>query len=537
MEQIILDEENKKRIQKYIKQEIGFYGYEQDISLLEAEGILTEELARKVFSKVMSRAQTIRGILTPEENDEFLEQMDEVYSKYDKIPKPEELEEYGYYDGAYRFMELEDVYKNMQTAFEVLEFDTQYYTCKDLRDIANIVINSINGINKYKIKLQPEVIAELQEVQTDLRSLLAQKKTDIKAIQDRVDKYNSYAMDMWNNYLTSIDDTKSSEYRWIVHNLTKGELQGDFRDKYMSTSIITNNVMGLYGRANYGLIIKPKHIVSASYKDSYTLNTREDEENLFNIRRPPLMLPQEIEKICMEQTIRENGELLNYDKASIYPEIVIDEYEIEGMYYISNGEQELTKNYDRAKKMAEERGLPLIERDISKYRAEHGLEPMTEITRKSLCGDILRKCCEGDKELQEMFVKYYHSFVDSHFQEFYEKYMKLKEKGDYSKADILKAFSKITRDDQYFGKISQNIDEMYLDDEEKDTEHQMQEINNPTVDLWMNRFDSWYSSIDRVSQNDKEKFKKMKSEIVKTISDKVKERTSKQEINKDQIER
>lgn len=49
MEPITLDEENKKRIQRYIKQQVGFYGYEQDISLLEKDSILTEELARKVF--------------------------------------------------------------------------------------------------------------------------------------------------------------------------------------------------------------------------------------------------------------------------------------------------------------------------------------------------------------------------------------------------------------------------------------------------------------------------------------------------------
>lgn len=250
--------------------------------------------------------------------------------------------------------------------------------------------------------------------------------------------------------------------------MTKGELQGDFRDKYMSTSIITNNAMGLYGRANYGLIIKPKHIVSANYKDSYTLNGREDEENLFNIRRPPLMLPQEIEEVCMRQTIEANGELLNYEKTPIYPEIVVDDYEIEGMYYISNGEHELARNYDRAKKMAEERGLPLIERDISKYRAEHGLEAMTEITKRSLCGDILRRCCEGDKELQEAYNTHYQSFVDTHFQEFYEQYVRLKEKGDYSKDDILKVFSEIARDDIHFQKIQQNVEEMYLTDEEKE---------------------------------------------------------------------
>lgn len=717
MENIKLEEKDKKRIQNFIKQKIGFYGYEQDISLLEKDNILTEKLARKVFSNVMNKAQTIRRILTPKENDEFLEQMSEVYSKYDKIPKPEQLKKYGYYDGAYRNMEFEDVYTNMKTAFEVLELDTQYYACKDLRDIANTVINSINGIDKYKIKLQTEVMIELQEIQKELKNLLAQEKTDIQAIQDSIDKYNSHAMDIWNDYLTGIDDTKSSEYRWVVHNLTKGELQGDFRDKYMSTSIITNNAMGLYGRANYGLIIKPKHIVSAIYKDSYTLNDSEYEDNLFNIRRPPIMLPQEIEEVCMQKTIEANGELLNYEKAPIYPEIVVDDYEIEGMYYISNGEHELARNYDRAKKMAEGRGLPLIERDISKYRVEHGLEAMTEIAKRGMCKDILQKCCDGDQELKEVYSKYYNSFVDTHFQEFYEQYMQLKEKGDYSKDDILKVFSEIARDDIHFKKISRNVEEMYFTDEEKkqlrlereyginnisdrenlqqrlekavsdgifygadiqnpdkarkfeeikkvipqfeefkeiylklrktgiedklykgidyktvsyaelfekakaivreqeelrkqnenereqievadtdvetikkvtirhgnieipreietseeiiqtkkskkvekaneekirpmektikdevedefkNTKQEMQEVNNPTVDLWMNRFSSWYSAIDRVSQNVKAKFVKMKSDIIKAISDKIKERTNKQGINKNQNER
>ncbi len=72
----------------------------------------------------------------------------------------------------------------------MLELDTQYYACRDLRDIANTVINSINGIDKYKIELQPEVRKELQGIQEELKNLLAQEKTDIQAIQDRVDKYN-----------------------------------------------------------------------------------------------------------------------------------------------------------------------------------------------------------------------------------------------------------------------------------------------------------------------------------------------------------
>ena len=54
MSVITLDEQNRKRIQKFLKQEIGFYGYEQDIELLQQNGQLTESLARKVFTEIMN---------------------------------------------------------------------------------------------------------------------------------------------------------------------------------------------------------------------------------------------------------------------------------------------------------------------------------------------------------------------------------------------------------------------------------------------------------------------------------------------------
>lgn len=353
MENIKIEEKDKKRIQKFIKQEISFYGYEQDIELLEQEGQLTEELARKVFTEIMNEAHRTRKMLEPEENSEFREEIEEAFARYDKIPKPEHLEEYGFYDGAYNNMELGDIYSNMQIAFELRELDNKYYGCRDLRNIAETVINSIDGIEKYQIELQPEAKEELQRIQQELRTLLSAEKTDIQGIQERIELYNGHATNIWNDYLTDIDDAQNSQYRWVIHNLTKGELEGDFRNKYMSTSLMTNNAMGRYGNSDYGLIIKPKHIVCASYRDTYTLNTRDDEENLFNIR-PPLMLPQEIEDICIQQTIEENGEMLNYETTPIYSELVVDEFEIEGVYYISYGEHELAKDYERAKKVADE---------------------------------------------------------------------------------------------------------------------------------------------------------------------------------------
>ena len=68
-------------------------------------------------------------------------------------------------------------------------------------------------------------------------------------------------------------------------------------------------------------------------------------------------------------------------------------------------------------------------------------------------------------------------------------------------------------------------------DELRTTEQHTQKQDNPSVDLWMNRFNGWYSAIDRVSQSVKEKFVKMKSDIIKAISEKLKERTNNRQFN------
>ncbi|MFR8233734.1 MAG: hypothetical protein ACLVA2_04960 [Clostridia bacterium] len=70
-----------------------------------------------------------------------------------------------------------------------------------------------------------------------------------------------------------------------------------------------------------------------------------------------------------------------------------------------------------------------------------------------------------------------------------------------------------------------------VEDDLRTTEQHTQKQDNPSVDLWMNRFNGWYSVIDRVSQSVKEKFVKMKSDIIKAISEKLKERTNNRQVN------
>ena len=79
--------------------------------------------------------------------------------------------------------------------------------------------------------------------------------------------------------------------------------------------------------------------------------------------------------------------------------------------------------------------------------------------------------------------------------------------------------------------LEESIRDTIGDKKDKQNQMQMKETKTLTVDIWINRFDSWYSAIDRVSQNVKAKFVKMKSDIVNAISTKIKERMNKREIN------
>lgn len=77
----------------------------------------------------------------------------------------------------------------------------------------------------------------------------------------------------------------------------------------------------------------------------------------------------------------------------------------------------------------------------------------------------------------------------------------------------------------------ESIREEIGDKIDKENNMQIQEKKNPEVDVWMNRFNSWYNAIDRVSQNVKAKFVKMKSDIVNAISGKLKEKMNQRQQN------
>ena len=104
--------------ENYLKKIRGFYHDSDMIKVITGVRRCGKSSLMKTIIEELKESRII------EENIIFL---DLDSRGYKSIKKPEQLEKYGFYDGAYRDMELDEVYSHMQTVFELKELDSKYY--------------------------------------------------------------------------------------------------------------------------------------------------------------------------------------------------------------------------------------------------------------------------------------------------------------------------------------------------------------------------------------------------------------------------
>ena len=132
-------------------------------------------------------------------------------------------------------------------------------------------------------------------------------------------------------------------------------------------------------------------------------------------------------------------------------------------------------------------------------------------------------------------------FIESHYKEFYQRYLQLRNNGEYNKEDILQEFHAIVSDkemEEMNNFYSQKKEEMYRYETYSQEESHIEEPKIEEVaqqqegtELWTNRFKGWYGAIDRIPESTRARFIKMKSDIVKTIKSIFKERNSPMQEN------
>lgn len=406
---------------------------EKALQDLENNNELNEYVARKVLEEIYQRGGTVRDVVSP--NKEIESRFTEAFETYDELPKPDD---YGTFESS--DLSEEQIIQSIESCFDLTELSDEYYTARDTRKMAEEAISSIEFLNKNGVEVSDETRAKLEEVTSKLQGLLTQEVTDVASLQEGIDSYNDGAIEVWNSFLSDPSRDGGDE-NYLIHNFTSGQVKGEFRDKYMSTSLITKNARGIYGSSGFGYIVKPKHIVAADSKDTYTINNSHNDSRVTIIKHP-IKLPQQIEAEMMETCKSVNGEILNSDKASIYSEVVVDEYEIDGIFLMTSGEKEMNPHYMEAIELAKEKGVPFKNIDIAKDREEQGLDPLTPKMKKELCRRVLFTYCENEQYgVQEgNYAKFASEFIENNYEDFAKRFLAVKGQEEYTAEDIEKSF-------------------------------------------------------------------------------------------------
>jgi hypothetical protein len=291
---------------------------------------------------------------------------------------------------------------------------------------ANLTEEEKSTIESYKKKL--ELIASSNDF----------KPEDVENISQY---FNNISLKLFEQHQTDPKNFVNGEsFVFTVHNLTSYtdlKINDEFyRKNFISTSLITDKEMGLYGSNKVGFIYPVDgNIVAADSKDVYSYNTKDNDSQIFigKFDKPTIKPPIQIEQECMKKTIEKTGEILNYSKNSnVYSEVVLDIKNMKptGVFCVTNGEKELNPNYVEAMRLSKEFNLPLVDIDMSIYRVKNGLAPITEDNKIQLATDMLYMYYKGLDQNVDYGDRL--KIAQIHSEKISEMLMTLKSDGQYS---------------------------------------------------------------------------------------------------------
>ncbi|MDE5539045.1 MAG: hypothetical protein K2J20_00990, partial [Bacilli bacterium] len=383
-----------KDILNYLKTDLRLYKYGKDKIKDQLEtGRFTKDMLEHLLGLLVDKCKSCIDIyeMSPY-NVEINNLIMLAKSELDKIPKWNGFKSYEqYHEGDYRDLDIDSIYTHIRACLRIDKILSEVVLINNLQTTAKKTVDSIDSING-QVELSAEMLKELADLKANIENTLLMPKMDKEALKRYIDLYNEYAQIIWTKYLDSNEDNN------LVHNCSKGGFNlKDFDYSYsMSTSLITNKSAGLFKSAEnnyYGFIIKPKRILAAEDRDVFAVNNSKglDGRKFYNgDYASAIMLPWEIERKLVEKTVKANGQMLSYENEndknmyanSFYSEVVLEEYEIIGVFFMSYGEGEMSLNYDEAYNMASINNLPLKEIDICSLRAKNNISVMTKAMEK-----------------------------------------------------------------------------------------------------------------------------------------------------------
>ena len=460
---IVVSDETKKQIEKFIHEysiESSFKSsfIKKALQDLDIKNELNQFVARKILEELYIKGETLKDVITPDR--EFEERFDEAISEFDNIPKPDDY-------GSFEKSNLSEgqLLKSIEKCLALTELSDEFYTVQNTRKVAKEVVNSIDFLNKNNIGVGNGSKEKLNTLTLKLQTLLAQETTDVNSLKTGIDVYNDSAMQIWNDFLS--DPSKEDGVgNYLVYTFNKGKFSIDPKEKSIHTSLITKDAMGIKGKSGFGYILKPKHIIAADLNNANILKKFVRLDNVYNSnvinnisQKYIIKPPQQIEAEMVKMSESVNGEILNSDNVNIHSDVVVDDYEIDGIFLMTNGEKELNPYYKKAIELAKEKNVPFKEIDISEQRKERGLAPLSTEMKKQLCQKILYTYSKNERyEIpDDYYPKFASYFIEENYEDFAERFLAIKSQDNYTSEMIENEFRKMILDDAIDSKYGISI--------------------------------------------------------------------------------
>ncbi len=256
---------------------------------------------------------------------------------------------------------------------------------------------------------------------------------------------------VWSKTLTDPKVFKNgNSFSFLIHNFLTGEslenqieVMKENRIDRVSSSLITNNFTGMYngdtGR-RIGFIYPPDaKIVTIGKHDLYSYESDKYKVVKNKEYASPILSPGFLETYC-KKLASDNGK--DFDYNSIYNEVLIGESKPVAIFLMGYGEKELNPDYIPTKKLAEKLGLPFVEIDMSVYRQKHNLPMLNTDGKKYIAKQTIMSLFGFDNNghMDEKQISMLYNMIDNYYEELGNIYIKLKEKGEATRENIMLAF-------------------------------------------------------------------------------------------------
>lgn len=211
----------------------------------------------------------------------------------------------------------------------------------------------------------------------------------------------------------------------MCHATRHTEWNGEFKDRYVSTSLLTEEVFGTY-TSSFGFIVEPENIVGADSNDMYVKNFADDEETLTLSSIPKINSIGKIVKDCKKRKLEEEG--------NVYNEVVIKGFKPVAIFCKTIGEKTLDSNYRCALKLQKSfPHLKIIDIDLSLYLKGKELEGI----KQYLIFKLLQKTNEYYQNYGSDYAK---NIKVEEYDLFWKLYTNLKLQPEYTEEQIINLF-------------------------------------------------------------------------------------------------